>query len=90
MTCSGRASLNVAATSRERRLGVNYDVVRTFSAVPNYVNSRDVVRDCWEAGSGSRGTVPILSVPNPKFLDQIFCRVNASSELKSVGPRAKI
>ena len=31
--CSGRASPNVAATSRERRPGVNYDVVRTFSAV---------------------------------------------------------
>ena len=40
MTCSGRASLNVAATSRERRPGVNYDVVRTFSAVYKITLSR--------------------------------------------------
>ena len=34
--------------------------------------------------------IPILSVLNPKFFYPIFCSVNASGELKSVGPRPKI
>ena len=44
MTCSGRASLNVAATLCERRPDVNYDVVRTFSAVYKITLSRRRLR----------------------------------------------
>ena len=44
MTCSGRASLNVAATLCERRPDVNYDVVRAFSAVYKITLSRRRLR----------------------------------------------
>ena len=44
MTCSGRASLNVAATLCERRPDISYDVVRTFSAVYKITLSRRRLR----------------------------------------------
>ena len=40
--------------------------------------------------SECKSAVPSLSVPNPKFLEQKFRRVNATGGPKSVGPRAKI
>jgi hypothetical protein len=40
--------------------------------------------------SGCKSAVPSLNVPNPKFLEQKFRRVNATGGPKSMGPRAKI
>jgi hypothetical protein len=39
--------------------------------------------------SECKSAVPSLGVPNPKLLEQNFCRVNATGGPKSVGPRTK-